>query len=155
VATADSDSPAGAGAAPIRIPRTRAGFTVVLAGAAGLALAVTVVFIALNTGSSLVSSPEPVDFRPVTIALLVIAAACWEFTLTFAAVRIVQACQIMRRHRLESLATSWTATSPHVPDSSLYASHRRNPARRARISVRRIRRLQPPEPTVMASGTDG
>jgi hypothetical protein len=153
--TAASDAPAGTGAAPTRIPRARAGSTVVLAGIAVLALAAAVVFIALDTGSSLVSSPAPVGLRSVTIALLVIAAACWEFTLTLAAMRMVQARQIMRRHRLENLATTWTATGPHASDSSLYAPHRQDAVRQARISVRRMLRLQPPEPTVMASGNEG
>jgi hypothetical protein len=154
MSTADSGASARTGAAPSRIPRTGAGSTMVLAGIAALALAVTVVFIEFTTGSLMVSSPTSVERRPVVIALLVIAALCWEFTLTLTVVRIVQARQIMRRHRLENLATTWTATSPHPPDPSLHAPHPRDPGRRARTSVRRTRRLQPVEPTAMASGNN-
>ena len=59
------------------------------------------------------------DRSPVTVTLLAIAAAGWEFVLTLIAMRVVQARRIMRRHRLERLATTLPATGLVVQVSSL------------------------------------
>ena len=107
----------GAGATPARIPRSGAGFIRVLAGVAVLALAATLVFVAQHTGSSRAWSPPLHDRRPVTVTLLVIAAVGWEFTVTLAALRLDQARQIIRRHRLERLATTRPTSGPEIPGS--------------------------------------
>jgi uncharacterized integral membrane protein len=114
-----------------RIPRIRAGFIRVLAGVGVLALAAALVFFAQNTGSSHPSFPPVHDRRPVMVTLLVIAAACWDFTVTLVAVRVVQARQIMRRHRLEKLATTQPAPGPDIPGSSLGEAHPPEPVREA------------------------
>ena len=126
-----SGASAATGVPTARIPRTRAGFTGLLAGVAVLALAAVLVFAARSTGSSRAWFPPLHDRRPVTVALLVIAAAGWEFILTLVAVRVVQARQIMRRHRLEQLATTLSATEPEVRASSRDEPRPPRPAREA------------------------
>jgi len=113
----------GAGVTPARIPRSKAGFTRVLAGVGVLALAAALVFVAQDVGSSRGSFPPLHDRSPVAVILLVIAAVGWEFILTLVAVRVVQARQIVRRHRLEKLATTLSATGPDIPGSSLDETH--------------------------------
>jgi uncharacterized integral membrane protein len=115
--------------APARILRNRAGFTRVLAGVTVLALTAALVFFAQSTGSSRTWNAPLHDRRPVTVALLVIAAVGWEFILTLVAVRVVQARQIMRRHRLEILATTQSATGPDIPGSSPGETRPQEPAR--------------------------
>jgi uncharacterized integral membrane protein len=117
------------GMPPVRIPRTRAGFTRVLAGVAVLAVTAALVFFAQNTGSSRAWFPPLHDRSPVAVTLMVIAAAGWECVLTLAAVRVVQARQIMRRHRLEKLATTLSATGPDIPGSSFDGPHPQEQAR--------------------------
>jgi uncharacterized integral membrane protein len=119
----------GAGVTPTRIPRSRAGFIRVSAGVGVLALAAALVFVASNTGSSRAWSAPLHDRRPVTVILLVVAAVGWEFTVTLAAVRVVQLRQIMRRHRLEQLATTLSATGPDLPGFSLDKPHPHEQAR--------------------------
>jgi uncharacterized integral membrane protein len=114
VSAVGSGAAAGTGVPTARIPRTRADFTWLLAGAVVLALAAALVFAARSTGFSRTWFPPLHDRRPVTVALLIIAAAGWEFILTLVAVRVVQARQIIRRHRLEQLATTLSATGPEV-----------------------------------------
>jgi uncharacterized integral membrane protein len=131
VSAVGSGLSAGTGVPSARIPRIRAGFARVLVGVTVLAVAAVLVFVAQNTGSSHASFPPVHDRRPVMVTLLVIAAAGWEFTVTLVAVRVVQTRQIMRRHRLEKLATTWPAASPDIPGSSLGGPHPPEPAREA------------------------
>jgi uncharacterized integral membrane protein len=119
----------GVPSAPARILRGRAGFTRVLLGVTVLALTAALVFFAQSTGSSRTWNAPLHDRPPVTVALLVIAAVGWEFILTLVVVRVVQARQIMRRHRLEVLATAQSATGPDVLGSLLDETH---PQERAR-----------------------
>ena len=131
VSAVGSGLSAGTGVPSALIPRIWAGFTRVLAGVTVLALTGALVFVAQNTGSSHASFPPLHDRSPVAVTLLVIAAAGWEFILTLVAVRVVQAREIMRRHRLEKLATTWPATGPDIPGSSLDGPDRRGQAREA------------------------
>lgn len=108
----------GVSPAPARIPRTRAGLPGVLVAVTVLAVTAALVLFAQSTGSSRAWYPPLQDRHPVAVALLVVAAAGWEFILTLAAVRVVQARQIMRRHRLEKLATTRSATGPDIKGSS-------------------------------------
>jgi uncharacterized integral membrane protein len=119
VSAVGSGLSARTGVPSARILRIRAGFTRVLGCVTVLALTGALVFVAQNTGSSRASFPPLHDRSPVAVTLLVIAAAGWEFIVTLAAVRVVQARQIMRRHRLEKLATTGPTTSPDLPGSSL------------------------------------
>jgi uncharacterized integral membrane protein len=127
-ASVGSGASAATGVPTARIPRARVDFTWLLAGVVVLALAAALVLVARSTGLSRAWFPPSHDRRPVTVALLVIAAAGWEFILTLVAVRVVQARQIMRRHRLEQLATTLSATGPEVQGSSRDEPH---PPRRA------------------------
>jgi hypothetical protein len=106
---------------------TRIGLTRVVAGTALLLLAGAVGFLARSAGSLRVLSPPPRDRGPVTVILLVVAAAAWEFILTLVAVRMVRARQIMRRHRLERLAMSRPAEDSDPP--GLSAAEARPPKR--------------------------
>jgi len=122
---------AAAGVSPARISRIRGSFTRVFAGVGVLALTAAVVFFAQSTGSSRALFPPLRDRSPVAVTLLVIAAVGWEFILTLAAVRVVQAHQIMRRHRLEKLATTLSATGPEISGSSLDGPHPQGQPREA------------------------
>jgi hypothetical protein len=120
VSAVGSGLSAGVGVPSARILRSRVRFTRVLAVVGVLALAAALVLFAESTGLWRAWFPPPRDWHPVTATLLVIAAAGWEFVLTLAAVRVVQTRQIMRRHRLEKLATTLSAAGSDIPDSSLH-----------------------------------
>ena len=107
---------AGSGVSTARITRIRAGLPLVSACVGVLALTAALVLTVSDADSSRAWLPPLHDRRPVTVVLLVVAAVGWEFILTLAAVRVVQARRIMRRHRLEKLATARSVTGPDGPD---------------------------------------
>jgi len=106
VSAVGSGLSARTGVQSVRILLARAGFARVVVGVTALALTAALVFFAQSAGSARTWLPPLRDRSPVAVTLLVIATAGWEAILTLVVVRVVQARQIMRRHRLEKLATA-------------------------------------------------
>ena len=99
-------------------PRTRAGFTWVLACVAVLVLVVLIVFIAQNSGPASISFFSLHGRFPLAVTLLAAVAVGSALTLVVGSTRILQLRRVVRRRHRADLAATARAAQSQTPDTS-------------------------------------